>query len=238
MDNVAIRLAKFSEIPSMDNYYTKDEIDKLFEENIPQEPLIEGSLVKGNTVKFDNRYWIVVHTVQSKNEAYLQLNEPLGYETYIHNYTTTPTSYSELWNKMNMKKHLSDFQNSLSEKALDLIIEKQYQYYYSGIPSDAKVVPKMKIGTYSTKRDAQYLNEIVIGNDFTGYDIDSSYIRYEKNLSLLSFTSVGSSCYPYYLLYKGSSYGVAMYQPSTNLSRNVKVDTLPICCIPLDTPTK
>ena len=219
----------------MDNYYTKNEIDKLFEENIPQEPLIEGSLVKGNTVRFDGRYWIVIHTVPSKNEAYLQLNEPLGHETYIYDYTTNdPKSYSELWNNMYMKNQLSDFQNSLSEKALDLIIEKQYQYYYSGIPSDAKVVPKMKIGTYSSKDKPISLHGIVIGSDFTAYDVDISYVKYNKSLSLLSFMS--DRCLPYYISCEIGIYDIAQYHYNGN-SRDPKVDTLPICCIPLDTPT-
>lgn len=235
MDNVPTRLAKFSEIPSMDNYYTKDEIDRLFEENIPQEPLIEGSLVKGNTVRFDGRYWIVIHTVPSKNEVYLQLNEPLGYETYMYDYTTNdPKSYSELWNNMYMKNQLSDFQNSLSEKALDLIIEKQYQYYYSGIPSDAKVVPKMKIGTYSTKGDPETFIDIVLGSDFTAYDIDFNYMKYNKNLSLLSFAS--DRCLPYCLTCTFGVYRLGTYHYNGN-SGDPKVDTLPICCILLDTPT-
>lgn len=229
MKDKAVRLAKYSELPNMNKYYTKEEIDKIIEGSVPKEPILSGTLAEGNTVTFDNKRWVVVLTKQGNNEAYLALSGGLGYSDGPFK-TIGANSELTALNNSNMKYRLQEYQSKLSKDALDIIIPKKYYRSYSennfieGISEDP-------LGTFSCNTVGQiYLSDNFLGNIPTALKNTLSNRIWLGTITYQSSYKYG--IYNYY--YNGNQLDIDYEYPATH---NNNADTVPVCCIPLDIPS-
>lgn len=220
-------MAKYSELANMNNYYTKQEIHELLEESIPKEPILSGSLVEGNAVTFDNKRWIVVLTKQGNNEAYLALSGGLGYSDDPFK-TIGANSELTALNNSNMKYRLQEYESKLSKDALDIIIPKKYYRSYNK-NNFIEGISEEPLGTFSCNvTDQIYLSDNLIGN------IPSALINTISNRIWLGTITYQSS-YKYGIYdYIGGHTDINYEYPATH---NNRADTVPVCCIPLDTPS-
>ena len=230
MKDKAVRLAKYSELPNMNNYYTKEEIDKIIEESAPKEPILSGTLAEGNTVTFDNKRWVVVLTKQGNNEAYLALSGGLGYSDGPFKTIGANSDLTAL-NNSYMKYRLQEYQSKLSEDALNIIIPKKYYRSYDNLYDFIEGISEDPLGTFScTNRDQIYLSDNLLGNIPTALKNTLSNSIW---LGTIRYTPNGK-------------YGIHNYHYKTEQILvdyeyselgNMNADTVPVCCIPLDTPS-
>lgn len=232
-----IRLAKYSEIPKVDDYYTKDEIDQMI-------PLIEGTLETGNIIKFDHKTFTVLATDSDKNEAYLAYNGFKDIYTAFQSGYENLTSEADAANDTYIIERCNYFLSTMSQRALDIMIPKKYFTYRARNNQYALIdeVPESKIFTFNINQDEYnihnshvYISDIevedsgplfgIIGTNGNNMWVASILYPYSGNEYGL--------CYAYYKDYKLTQ---GHYRPST-APGGTTARVIPCCCIPLDTPT-
>lgn len=211
----------------MNNYYTKQEIDELLEESVPKEPILSGTLAEGNTVTFDNKRWVVVLTKQGYNEAYLALSGGLGYSDGPFKMIGAKSELEAL-NNSNMKYRLQEYQSKLSKDALNIIIPKKWYRSHTN-NNFITGISEEPLGTFSCNTtDQVFLSDNFLGN------IPIALVNTLSGRIWLG-TIVYNSNYKYGIHnYKSRRVSIDYEYPATH---NDIADTVPVCCIPLDTPS-
>ena len=237
LSDIPTRLAKYSEIPNVDDYYTKDEIDQLI-------PLIEGELKTGNRVKFDYKTFTVFATDSERNEAYLAYNGYSNIYTAFQSGYENLTSEADAANDTYIIERCNYFLSTMSQRALDIMIPKKYFTYRARNSNYTLIdeVSESKIFTFNLNHNDYNIHnsQLYIG-DVKAEDISPLYdiIGTNNNMwvATILYPYSGNEyglCYVYYEGYGNMTQG--NYRPST-APGGITARVIPCCCIPLDTPT-
>lgn len=235
INNSAVRLAKYNELPDMSNYVTIDDLNDIY-------PLIVGNLIDGNTVTFDNKKFYVLKTNSETNEAYLVYRGITSEDKLVAFRDSSASSYADAANKTSLKYHLEEFLSNFSKRAQDILIPKKY-FKYNNITAYELIdeIPESKIFTFS----------MILYRSYGSSHSEISLIDYKFNEGDLSafsdfFTNgvyaalIGNNRYTSYSIkyIYFENFGNSMKHTDIEIGDTRKTCyIIPCVCIPLDTPT-